>query len=522
MDSTDRGEIKSMKVVVVEDEIRIREGLCKLLEKMFPEIEVVGSAENGKEGLLCIRKHNPALVITDIKMPVMDGLEMLKQMQQEGLYPKVIVLSAYSEFSYAQQAVRLGVNDYLIKPVVVQEFVQIIRKIQNLCEQEEKRTPEAMGSLENIMSGIIHGTSTIDVSMEEFLLHKYQIQKDTPILELLVYMGDAFERGHKRKRQELEILFQQEKRMKYCFVELEYDRTILVLLYGYKTRQEIERWYQNRILLQKRDEKESKISYGMLEINGIAELREGYHKLVPYMDWNIVLGDDVLVSYPKVAKVQTEVCIYPVDLENQLKIAICAGEREKIKKIVNKFEQYFISGIVYSPKEIKESYVRFLWAFLNIAKEVNRIDYKEVDQRVLLDQIMSAKTYYELQICASELIEKIGNLSEESGKISLPVKKAQSMIHEFYADGITLAEIADRLNMTQEYLGNQFHKELGENFSSYIRNYRLGKAKELLIGTQLKQYEIAERVGYTDAKYFARVFKECTGMSPAEYRKSHR
>lgn len=96
------------------------------------------------------------------------------------------------------------------------------------------------------------------------------------------------------------------------------------------------------------------------------------------------------------------------------------------------------------------------------------------------------------------------------------------MIHEFYTDGITLSEIADRLNLTQEYLGAQFHKELGENFSAYIRNYRLSKAKELLIGTQLKQYEIAEKVGYADAKYFARVFKEYVGMSPAEYRKSNR
>ena len=96
------------------------------------------------------------------------------------------------------------------------------------------------------------------------------------------------------------------------------------------------------------------------------------------------------------------------------------------------------------------------------------------------------------------------------------------MIHEFYMEGITLGEIADRLQVTQEYLGNQFRRELGENFSAYIRNYRLRKAKELLIGTQMKQYEIAEKVGYTDAKYFARVFREHVGMSPAEYRKANR
>ena len=94
------------------------------------------------------------------------------------------------------------------------------------------------------------------------------------------------------------------------------------------------------------------------------------------------------------------------------------------------------------------------------------------------------------------------------------------MIHEFYQSGITLNEIADKLNITPEYLGSQFHKEVGVNFSTYIRDFRISKAKELLIGTQLKLYKIAEQVGYTDPKYFSRVFRECTGQLPEEYRKS--
>lgn len=511
-----------MKVVVVEDEIRIREGICKLINKMFPELEVVGNAENGQEGFDCIVRMKPFLVITDIRMPIMDGLEMLKRVQEKGLFPKVIVLSAYSEFSYAQQAVRLGVNDYLIKPIVVQEFVQVINKMKQLCEQEEKRPPDVMGNLENVMSGIIHGTSVIDNQMEEFLLRKYDIRTETPILELLVYMGDLYSEKCKRKRQELHLILEREKGLQFCMVDMEYDRSILVLIYGYNNRQDVERWYQNCILLQKRDINEQRISHGMIEVNGIREIREGYQRLMPYMDWTMVLGDDVLISYPKTTKVQTEVCVYPVDLENQLKIAICAGEKEKVVKAVKKFEQYFSNGKLFLPKEIKESYVRFLWAFINIAKEVNIIDYKELDQRVLLNQIMSAITGYELNVCVENLLDRIQEEEVESEVVSLAVKKAQSMIHEFYADGITLGEIADRLNMTQEYLGTQFHKAVGESFSTYIRNYRLSKAKELLIGTQLKQYEVAERVGYTDAKYFARVFKEHVGMSPAEYRKSHR
>ena len=108
-----------MRAVIVEDEVLIREGLCKLMNKMFPEIVIDGMAGNGKDGLACVEEKKPDLVITDIKMPVMDGLEMLTRIQELNIFPKVIVLTAYSEFAYAQRAVKLGVCDYIIKPVVV-------------------------------------------------------------------------------------------------------------------------------------------------------------------------------------------------------------------------------------------------------------------------------------------------------------------------------------------------------------------------------------------------------------------
>lgn len=510
-----------MRAVVVEDEILIREGLCKLMQKMFPDILIEGIAGNGQEGLQYIKQYQPDLVITDIKMPVMEGIEMLRKVQEAGLFPKVVVLTAYSEFEYAKQAVKLGVCDYIIKPVVVPEFVQTIRKIQNLYEQEQKRTPETMGSLEHIVSGLLYGVSELDENMQDFLYNKYGIAEQTPLIELLIYMGDSFETEREKKRQEMSRILEQ-RDVRYCLVDMKYDRTILALLYGYSSRQEIERWYQNQILFQKRDKKERHISYGMVEAAGAKAIRESYQMLLPYMDWNIIMGDDVLISHPKIADVQTEICIYPVELENQIKVAICTGDEEKIRDITRRFHAYFLKGKMYSPKEIKGSYVRFLWAIINIAKEVECIDYQHIDQKKLLDHIMGAKTEEELRRSFDGLFAHMNAPGKEAEAVSLAVKKTQSMIHEFYADGITLSEIADRLNLTQEYLGSQFHKEVGENFSTYIRNYRLAKAKELLIGTQLKQYEIAGKVGYSDAKYFARVFKECVGMSLAEYRKSHR
>ena len=95
------------------------------------------------------------------------------------------------------------------------------------------------------------------------------------------------------------------------------------------------------------------------------------------------------------------------------------------------------------------------------------------------------------------------------------------MIHEFYQTGIMLDEISRKLDMTPEYLGTLFHKETGITFSNYLKNYRIAKAKELLVGTNLKLYEIAEKVGYSDSKYFSRIFKKQTGMTPSEYRKEN-
>jgi len=136
---------------------------------------------------------------------------------------------------------------------------------------------------------------------------------------------------------------------------------------------------------------------------------------------------------------------------------------------------------------------------------------------------MSAKSTEELRAVCAKVFDSIIT-KEEKGNSSatLTVKRAESMINEFYNTGITLDEIALKLNITPEYLGTQFHKEVGKNFSTYMKEIRIKKAKKLLIGSQLKLYEIAQKVGYADAKYFSRVFKECTGQLPAEYRKMNK
>jgi two-component system response regulator YesN len=248
-------------------------------------------------------------------------------------------------------------------------------------------------------------------------------------------------------------------------------------------------------------------------------MKSSLYTLLQNMDWNIVLGDDVIISYPKVTQILTKPLSYPLDIERQMRVALCAMDSKKTEETMQNFCQYFKSGSLYSPKEIKESYVRFLWSIMNVTKEINFNQYKSIQQHEFLQNIMSATTNAELELTLLELISLLTKVIIRDSSINLTVQRTKSMVHEFYDQGITLDEIALKLNITPEYLGTQFHKEVGVNFSSYIKDYRIMKAKELIIGTQLKLYEVANKVGYSDSKYFSQVFKECTGQLPTEYRK---
>ena len=228
-----------------------------------------------------------------------------------------------------------------------------------------------------------------------------------------------------------------------------------------------------------------------------------------------------MIHYPRVKHLQTALLSYPVDIENQMKAALCMTSQKKLQKAFQEFQNYFQRGLLYDPKKIKESYLRFIWSVMNMAKELDFSQYSGLEQQPLMERVMNAVTRKELDRIMGEILSSLPLeiCHDDENQMRLIIRKTKSLIHEFYARGITLEEIAEKLNVTPEYLGSQFHKEMGVTFSAYMKEYRIQKAKKLLIGTNLKLYEIAEQVGYGTPKYFSKIFREITGQFPAEYRK---
>lgn len=507
-----------MRVVIVEDEIRIREGITKLLSKTNEEFELVGEAENGEDGLSLLCELRPDIVITDIRMPLMDGLEMLTQMMHEGLNTKAIVLSAYSEFEYARKAMKLGVTEYLLKPITYHDFLQALENVKYQVEKERQDKPAQIGTIEQIFQFLVDGSLEINDELISYLSNNYQIEKEQSFVIVCTYLGSNYQEVWEKTKAVFKHALSMYENLSYCIIEAPYRNSLLTILYHYKSSRDLERWLQYQIL----NKHFEKCAIGWIEASGIMQLEHSVKLLYPYMDWNISLDREILISYPKITQIQTASCVYPIELETRVKTAICAYDWDKVSQIMKEFQKSFLDGQIYIPKEIKECYVRFLWVMISIAKEVGCIEAQKLDSQKLLEMIMNAQTKEELWSASDFLVSLMIPEQRKDEAVHLTVKKVVSIIHEFYQTGITLEEISIRLNMTPEYIGTLFHKEIGVTFSAYMKNFRINKAKELLCGTQYKLYEISEKVGYNDPKYFSKVFKEITGQLPTDYRKTYK
>lgn len=507
-----------MKILIVEDEIRILEGVKNLVQKLDDENTIVGEATDGAEGLRLLIELKPDVVITDIEMPSISGLEMLTKMVELNLTTKAIVLSAYSEFEYARRAIKLGVTEYLLKPISVSEFQNAFKNIKAQIKLERDKKPTEIGTLKQIFLEFVNGSIKMDGEVEKYLNNKYDIYIDTPMLILVIYLGSNYESEIQNAKRKFNYVLSIYNKVSYEMIDSMHEKSITVIMYNYGNAKDLERWLQHQVL----NKKNEKMVLSIIEANSINEIKNSENTLLPYRDWNISLDHEIIISYPKITNIKTVPYMYKIELENKVKAAICAMNFEDIIKIIAEFQESFQTGQVYAPKDIKEQFVRFFLAIIGTSKEVGILNSENFNQHKFLEMIMESRTKEELMEVSDFLLENISIETYVDDKIHIVVKRMLKIIHEDYDKGIKLEEISIKLQMTPEYLGTLFHKEMGVTFNTYIRDYRIAKAKALICGTSMKVYEISESVGYSDPKYFSKVFRDTTGQLPAEYRKSYK
>lgn len=505
-----------MKIVVVEDEKVIREGMGKILKKLNASYEVAGLAEDGQKGLELIRIEKPDLIIMDIQMPIMDGLTMLTELRKEGCLAKVIVLTAYSDFGYAKQAIELGIENYLLKPIKVPDLKKTLLQIEAKIEKDR----ENMYSLERILREYLSGQADVNrITQSE--LAEYQLREETDLHLGLLWLGRDYKDNVERVKEELEKLVKMAANEQRIIKILDFPgRLMLVVVsYGLIEEEDFYRFMQRKTVPQICDAVEGQVICVAEVCKGLGNLHGTLESMLEEMEWNLLLGRGVLISLQKISHIRTVPFKYPSDLENHARQAVIHGSQIDFERSFKQFID-LCRAQIHNPKEIKEGCIRYCWNVLNVLEEME--GYRRgVSIEQIIRLISEANEWGEIKSALTDFFQEavLQERIEENSTGGILIQRAKQMIQEFYSEGITLEETARKLHVSVEHLSTTFKKETGFTFSETIRKYRILKVKSLLTETDLKLNQIADMVGYSDPKYMSKVFKEEEGVLPAEYRK---
>ena len=498
-----------MKILIVEDEIKIRNGISNFITRSTDHT-IVGEAKNGVEGLEIYHASHPDLIMTDVRMPVMDGLEMVDNLRKEGADCRIIILSGYSEFEYAKKAMSMEVSEYLLKPLAPDDILNALDKVSGLVKKQIKVKDD---SLKRAVEEIFYSTKAEDDARRGYIEEiKRQCGLQSDDVEIL--LGYGYNSNSAIRAEELlrfsEAVEQAPGKVKYCCpFDKRYEILCLLdeesinyvvkdLSYYFRKRRDSWIWAAGRT------------DITLCDSTCLDEIRKKFL----YSD--VISGE--VIDDKKIAALKFENKKSSWNIEAEIKNAIYKDDKAEFERKTADFLKE-VSEKNTDPMMIKEGIEVMSQKILHFLEDKHSEGADVIRRKKYLIRMESAYTIHELTGIYDELMKECSKLLYSSESVSnYAIKRAMTYIQNKYGENVSLEEIAENLGITPEYLSYLFNREMGVKFSTYLRNYRMEMAKQLLESTELKIYEIASMVGYSDTKYFNRVFKETEGLSPKEFR----
>lgn len=504
-----------MRIIIVEDEIKIREGMGKLIESLTDHI-VLGKASNGEEGLDLILRFKPDLVITDIRMPKMDGLEMIRYLYEQKIMVHAVILSGYSEFEYAQKAIQYGVDDYLLKPLAVDDVQDMLGKIEERIKKEQL----TQGTPEIHLRNLIFGDSHEEDNQYAVLENVCGLAEQGQYMLFVGYTGSASPAYRAHAERALEELKDKYWEAKWYAFYMENSQKFYILACleaGFQRLLDLEKSFYNRFIFHYQD-KEERAIWTRQTFKRLRDLKITAQSLDELISSSLIWDQKGWLSWDAMEAYQPVAFLPPAEIYTRIRNAICQGDTEKVKEGAEEFLRYIHVGHFHAD-DIRRAFVKHYYMIVDTLEDIDRALFDHLKSANLLRNIEAAVTWHELENAYRDVIQLITSSRVKREDISnYVIKKAINYIRQHYQEGLTQEEVSRVLEITPEYLSTLFNREMGITFSSFLKQFRISHAKRLLKGTDMKIYEVAKAIGYNDPKYFQRVFKEETGVSPGEYR----
>lgn len=501
------------KVLLVEDIDLIRRDILEMIDWECHGYIVTGEAKNGEQGLELYKQYPADIIITDIKMPVMDGLEMIRQIQKLNQQVQFILLTAYEEFDYAKQAMSMGIHSYLLKHEIDQQILLVeLEKSKAVILQQESYQ---CFNQSDILRRYLNGTHTPDISTSQL----YPWSGETVLLLLESKKTDDMV-GHMDFHALLHQLRTHPTKHKYVCYTLS-DSLCLFLVKASsngKMAPVNHAAEEFAAALHKADEClkfQHAISIGLV-FSDLRSLKKAYLFARQQLDEQLFYSKSCILSpssfhgIPQSARMQSDAQLSQLcELLNTAKFY----QAQKIIQILLEEKQPLYKNIDF--------YIATTDQIIRQILELRHIDLP-MDMIRTLTEINAAAKKTDIFTTSKRICHILEQIQQTLvPRYSRKIDEAIRYIQAHYYEDISLNSLSEHLGISPLYVSQLFKKEVGINLMTYITRYRIRVAEELLKSGNYKVYEVSEMVGYQTVQYFSNSFKKETGKKPSEYVQAH-
>lgn len=536
------------KILLVDDEILVRDAIRENIDWGKLDCELIGDCENGKQAVEFVKTHEVDIVLTDILMPYMDGMELSHFLHDN--YPDILIVifSGFGEFEYAKKAIQYNVSEYMLKPVTAMELTKVIenmkekldsrkkeqRKMESLTQVSQDYHKNANVIRSKALDCLVKCTREVQVSLDE--LERMGITFQAASYRVAVFDIDTYSEMYQMdmdKQQESAlmafVLFNVGDeivvREKAGVVYQEGNNRVCIIFAGNRTKEFSESIHRICHEIQKKVKEviglETSIGIGSW-VRSPYELIYSYRLAAKAIDYRYLLGGNLLFD---MEEKKTDNSIFLINDLETLTEAIKSGDRRLMEETLGQIETEIKSALV------EKSYAciylqQVIRAIGNTCQSLSEEPEKIIAQRETLlkavtEQRMFSQAAALVEKYAQEVFDELQELNSSSGQRQGML--AMDYIQKNYMNpGLSLNSICSYLNISTSYFSTIFKEMTGETFIEVLTRVRMEKAKELLENTTMKNYEIAEKVGFSDPHYFGISFKKITGKTPTEYAREKR
>lgn len=534
--------MNGITICIVDDVKTVIDGILKKIPWSEYGIEIAGTASNGKDGLRLIREKHPDIVLTDIRMPLSSGIDMVRELKESGEHAaKIIFFSGYSDFAYAQESVRLGAFDYLLKPFTKQQIIDVVLRAK---AQIEAQRLEQLGRMElerKVRESLPY------LRQEYFRLLIRHDEQPERAYDKWEFLGiDMGTRGFAAMSVQIDGLMNERSPLPVREVELTrfavqniLEETIKKLVKGIVFREHLGQF----VIVLNLDEEvdvlalaeackdnvnqyaKRAISIGVGEqVEGIAEIAHSYEQAKTALSYQFYSGSGCIISYSDIERQGHITPHYSADKETELLYCLRSGNREGMERLLDSISEECLRYPAPPNPDVMAN------LFYGLAFSMYRVIAEKADpkQRMWLDDRLSAmkKGRY---LSTDELMEDVKQLGltgcewlqkRQKNDVGQLIHQALAYVRSRLGNDLTVQECANVVHLSPSYFSNIFKKETGMTFMQYVTSARMEKAKELLLeGMQVQ--DITFELGYKDRPYFSELFKKHTGVTPTEFRSKY-